>query len=756
MKTNFKNFKWIFCVIFITSCLFPSCQEKNIVETEKEVVKDNDNDDENNGNNENPSNNIDTGQISFTQSGPVGGGYPNVVTWDPNVPGKIYSGSDIGGTGRSTNYGKDFESAARGLGFDDSHQKIAVLNAIDIDGSTVIVGGTGFKGIGGEVISSSNGGDSWKEDSSDISFSAQNSNSPLPKTRPRSTDPTLIQRVSGSMWVAGTYKEGVWISTDNRASWNKLNVFNNDRVYVRAMAMSPNDANTVYVGLWGDNNSINKKGLWEINNLDGTPEASKVSEIPDVVESISVLGNRLYIACGRFGVRRYVPSTNNVTNITGSIGTSVMSTAIHGVKREWNTDRVVVGTAEGDGNIWVSENSGRSWTNTTSSGVSINPWGSSEELIVFQKHKNWALGGSKCDIATIQVSPHNPDAWVVCSTSAIWTTDDAGSTWKPANGFQILTYRDVDISQSGVIAVANVDHDVLISNDQQAAKWTSIGFGGVTVGNGISFSPNGQELAFAVNERDDNNTAGKFGVASSPNTPSSPDVNEINNPASPKRVIGSSWIILADGSERLIIAIDDGGVRSIDRNNGSWSSWTTRSNSFMGSQSNNGIRCSVETDGAAITFIYDRASGVWRTTDYGVTWSRILSSSAGKDEGYLAYDSANDKLYVATSNQVIRITDASGNASTTNLSFPTNNPGALALDSDGRLLVFAKPLNASNSDCALYSNSNPSTNLNTWIDVADETFKRVAPPVTDIAVFSNKVVLTTSGKGLLVSTSYPN
>jgi len=41
-----------------------------------------------------------------------------VVTWDPNVPGKIYYGSDIGGTGRSTNYGKDFESVGRGLGYE--------------------------------------------------------------------------------------------------------------------------------------------------------------------------------------------------------------------------------------------------------------------------------------------------------------------------------------------------------------------------------------------------------------------------------------------------------------------------------------------------------------------------------------------------------------------------------------------------------------------------------------------------------------
>ncbi|XMO85847.1 hypothetical protein AAFN75_13740 [Algibacter sp. AS12] len=751
MKINKINFKKLtLSFLLVSSCMLSACQDKDgFVEEKEEGIPTEEIPEE-----ETLIPDLVIGSLEFEQTGPVGGGYPNVVTWDPNESGKIYFGSDIGGTGRSTNYGKNFESVARGLGYEDSHQKIATLNAINVDGSTIIVGGTGFKGTGGEVISSSNGGDTWSHDSSDISFSAQNSNTPLPTRRPRSTDPSLIQWVSGSTWVAGTYKDGVWISTNNRKSWSRLNVFSDD-VFIRAMAMSPDDSNTIYVGLWGDNSSIENKGLWRISNLDTTPEAIKVSGIPDVVESITVLGNRLYLACGRFGVRRYVPSNNNLSDITNSIGTTVMSTTIHGVERAWNTDRVVVGTANGNGNIWVSEDSGTTWTNTTNSGVSFNPWGSDENLIVFEEHGNWALGGVKCDVAAIQVSPHNPDAWVVCSTSAIWTTDNAGATWQPANGFQILTYRDVEISQNGVIAVANTDHDILLSNDQ-GDKWTAIGFGEVTTGNGLAFSPNGEELAFAVNERDNNTTAGKFGVASSPNTPLLPEVNEINNSASPKRIVGSSWVKLPDGTERLIVAIDDGGVRTVDRVNGNWSSWITRTTSFMGLQSNNGIRCSVVTNGASITFIYDRKSGVWRTTDYGETWTQVLTAPAGSDEGYLAYDSSNDKLYVSTSNEIIRIKDASSEFSTDNLLFPTNKPGALALDSVGRLLVFAKALSSGTLDCALYCNSNPGTDQNAWNDVADETFKRVAPPVTDIDILDNTIVLTTSGKGLLVSKSYPN
>ncbi|WP_147676719.1 hypothetical protein [Algibacter pacificus] len=731
-KMDFK--KLAFSMLLIGSCMLSACQDKAISDQEHDV--------------EIPEEDVVSGSLEFKQMGPVGGGYPNVVTWDPNVPGKIYYGADIGGTGLSIDYGKNFESAARGLGYKDSHQKIAALNAIDVNGNTIIVGGTGFKGQGGGVISSSNGGDSWVEDSSNISFSAQNSDGPLPKRRPRSTDHSLIQWVGGSTWVAGTYKEGVWISNNNRSSWNKLNVFNGP-VYVRSMAMSPIDANSVYVGLWG-NASMTNKGLWCISKLNTSkPEAVKVLEVPDVVESITVLGHRLYLACGKFGLRKFVPSNNSLSNITGSIGTSVMATAIDGVQRTSDTDRIVVGTGHGSGDIWISEDSGMSWTNTTNSGVSKNPWGSNKNLIVFDKHANWALGGTKCDVASIQVSPHNPDAWVVCSTSAIWTTDDAGITWRPANGFQILTYRDVEINQAGIIAVGNVDHDILLSNDG-GIHWVSKGFDKVTTGHGLKFSPNGSELAIAVNERDNNTKKGLLGSISSLGT-NSPVVTEINNTTSPKRIIGLSWVILPDLTERIIAAVDNGGIRTVDRKDGNWTAMTTRTTSFMGPQSNNGLRCSVVTNGTSTTFVYDRMSGVWRTTDYGITWTQVLTTKAGKDQGYLAYDGGKDILYISTPNQVLRVNNASSSNMVNNLSFPVSNPGPLDLDPKGRLIVYAKPLNADYSDCVLYRNNTPEHNDGFWFDIADDTFKRVAPLVTDLSASNNYLVLVSSGKGILVS-----
>ena len=693
--------------------------------------------------------------VRFSQVGPVGGGFPNVVTWDPNVPGKIYYGSDVGGTGRSTNFGRDFEAASRGLGYQTSHEKIAALSAIDINGTTVIAGGTGFRTGGGEVISSVDGGDTWVHDSSDISFSAQNSAAPLPTGRPRSTDPTLIQWIRDSTWVAGTYDEGIWISNDDRKNWSRLDDLDGD-IFVRAMVKSPTEPNTFYVGLWGDDSEIENKGLWRItlaraNQGFELGRTEKVEGIPDVVESIVPLGSRLYIACGRFGVRRYVPRNGNLKDITGPIGTSVMSTAIHGVKRRWNTDRIVLGTADGQGDIWLSEDSGTTWTNTTDNGVNAVPWGGDQELLVFRTHRNWRLGRENCDVAAIQVSPDDPDAWVVCSTSAIWTTDDAGENWQPANGFQILTYRDVDVSPTGTIAVGNVDHDALVSTDG-GSKWTSIGFGRVTVAHAVKFSPDGSELAIANNERDNNTTRARLGVASSVATPSTPNLAELDNSLSPKRTTGLAWLTFPKGTQRLIAAVDDGGIQVFDRPAGSteWSAPRARSTDLMQAQRNGGLRTSIVTDGAKNTFVYDRNSGVWRTTRWGNSWTNILPTVAGEDQGYLAYDKESDKLYIATPTQVLRIDNATLSSETVDLAFPQNNPGAMALDPFGGLIVFAKPTGARNSDTKLYRNNNP-TAAGTWQDIADENFKRVAPVVVDIGVTSHRIVLPTRGKGILIS-----
>lgn len=700
--------------------------------------------------------------VSFSQVGPVGGGFPNVVSWDPNVEGTIYYGSDVGGTGKSINDGRDFVSAARGLGYQTSHDKIAALNAVDINGSTVIVGGTGFRTGGGEVISSVDGGETWTDDSSassqsrDVSFSAQNSAAPLPTGRPRSTDPGLIQWISGSTWVAGTYDNGIWITYDDRKNWSRLDDFVGD-VHVRTMVISPSEDNTFYVGLWGDASSIENKGLWRISLQDVNGELQfmgkdQIQGIPDVVESIVALGPRLYIACGRFGVRRYVPHNGNLSDITGPIGTSVMSTAIHGFADTFNTDRVVVGTADGQGDIWLSDDSGATWTNTTDNGVNAIPWGGTEELLVFRTHSSWQLGRNNCDVATIQVSPHNPENWVVCSTSAIWTTNNSGEDWQPANGFQILTFRDADTSPTGTIAVGNVDHDALVSNDG-GDSWTPIGFGGVTVAHAVEFSPDGTELAIANNERDNNIEGAKLGVASSPDTPSSPNLTELDNPLSPKRTTALAWVTFPGGTQRLITAVDDGGIQTFDRAAGSntWANRQVRTEEFMESQANGGLRTSVVTDGARNTFIYDRRSGVWRTTNWGVDWTNILPTNAGQDQGYLAYDELRDKLYISTPNQVLRIDDATTSTATQNISFPQSNPGAMALDPCGGLIVYANSLGANNPDTKLFRNDNPSDG-GTWIDIADETFKRVTPLVVDMAISADgRIVMPTRGKGILIS-----
>jgi len=767
---NLKKITWTLCVL-ICSCFFSACEVKDFTD-----------DDQVAGGKEkyNSQSLSSKSPISnFLQTGPVGGGFPNIVTWDPNVQGKIYYGSDIGGTGYSTDWGKNFKSTARGLGYEDSHQKIATLNAIDMgSGNTIIVGGTGNKGIGGEVISSTDGGNNWTHDSDNNSFasnsfSSQNSalSDGLPTSRPRSTDYSLIQRIGGQNWIAGTYKDGVYISKDNRVTWSRLDINGNKltgNVYVRAMAMSPYNSNEAFIGLYGDGNT-SWTGLWKISNLTWShPTATQVtnSNMADVVESIVVLGNSLYVACGKYGIRKVEENTNGtftVNNISGNIinNSNVMATTIHGVITNNGSHKLVVGTASpksiqgGSGKIWVSYNGGSTWFDKTDNeNISNIPHDGTDELIVFKKHGNWALGQNGCDIASIQISPHNSNRWVVCATSAIWTTLDNGNTWKPANGFQILTYRDVEINSNGDIAAGNVDHDVVFKKNGNN-NWATIGLsGGGTTGHGIAFSPNGNELAFTSNERDSNQVIANFGIA---NILNNNTITYNTNLPSNKRAVGLAWV-KKNNNNRIIAAVDDGKIKYIDQIGGSWSGWTTTNTTSImtGEQDNKGLRCSVVTDGGANTFVYDRKTGVWRTNDHGSTWDLIYGKPVGKDEGYLAYDNNSPKkLYISAGDDVYRMNNPSGlNPTTDKLDYPLGSPGAMALDDLGNLVVYGKSLNEIDSDCRLYINLDPKSNNKDWDNIASPEFLKIAPPVTDMDIKGNTIVLVTSGKGMLVSTNY--
>jgi len=868
---------------------------------------------------------------SFFNGGPNGGGYPNVATWDPNNPGVVLIGTDIGGISKSTDYGKTFLPSRRGLGWEDSQAKVSCLKAHDLgSGQSIYTAGTGFKGVGGEVMSSTDYAVNWTVDSADISFSGQNSNAPLPTGRPRSTDPNLILRLASGRWVAGTYDADFWRSVDDRANWTNLNLFTGT-VHVRTMCQDPQDANAVYVGLWGDDASIPNKGLHHVTNLNGTASISKISGMPDVVESLVTCGTRIYAACGTFGVRRletsgasgsytydggtgtagpvneshqtlldgfrdltleidierpnwtttgdliaqwdtgstaeqvirlgvesatqlrwrmrdsagslfsklitWTPPANNtqhlfrienrsdgtgelfidsvsastwshnidlaglasqttttgltlgqsgdtvyaasietdvggggggtvITNITGTIGTSTTCVAVDAVEGSGaSTDMVLIGTANAvGGRVYRSSNGGGTWTNTTASGVSNVVWNSTEVPLALADHGNWALNGTACDVSCVAISPHDPDAWIATSTSIVWCTVNAGVTWRPAAGYQISTYRVCEVAPStGHLAAGSVDHDVIITSDD-GGTWDSIGVGGVTVTHALAFSPDGTEIAYADNERDNNTSGAECYVSSNiPGAASGTNTgwNATTPGAAGKRIIGLTWVILANGTtDRLIAAVDNGGIYTIDRATTTWGSWTNRvpSGTAFGSQDNSGLRASVISNGTDMVFAFDREKGIWRSNNYGANWTRV--TNVASTEGYLAYDDANDRLYLTDNSAVRRINSASAATSPTtgtDLGLRANE-GPIAFGADGRLFAYSRPVNAGTPDCRFSYTDNPESATPTWVDITPDVMLRMGPQVHDLSVgqgSAGKIVMCTGGEGLIIG-SYSN
>src|SRR5207237_8713140 len=71
------------------------------------------------------------------------------------------------------------------------------------------------------------------------------------------------------------------------------------------------------------------------------------------------------------------------------------------------------------------------------------------------------------------------------------------------------------------------------------------------------------------------------------------------------------------------------------------------------------------TPGSPSVYLYDRASGVWRSSDDGLTWTRIWSHTSNvENTGYVAADPRTPSvLYVSSADALYRLDGADAGAS---------------------------------------------------------------------------------------------
>ena len=97
-------------------------------------------------------------------------------------------------------------------------------------------------------------------------------------------------------------------------------------------------------------------------------------------------------------------------------------------------------------------------------------------------------------------------------------------------------------------------------------------------------------------------------------------------------------------------------------------------------------------------YVYDRVSGLWRSDDYGFSWTRLYASPERvlNKQGFVAVDPLNENIvYLSTSAGLSVITNAATAAADSAILTPipvSGGPaGPMAVGTDGRIYIATQP-----------------------------------------------------------------
>lgn len=572
---------------------------------------------------------------------------------------------------------------------------------------------------------------------------------------------------------AGSYVTGMMLSPDSDAT--STNVYMSANAY----GASPGVSKISGIGL-GQTQSI--------AFVTGTGTAPQNPQgVVAVLEGATVV---LYVADGEYGVKRHNGTGwSDITppGMPGGItsGTTVFYKSVDAVRLSTGTTRVLVGHDGQDNTIaklaW-SDDGGTTWTILTDSDSIYTTAGSPLSWWLPTAYSYYGLkqstGGFDCAQAFIRRD--DPSYWYTVGRSGPWRRilGQFSSKWHPAvNGLNTVVSYGVatDPTNPYRIAEADVDWTCLTSEDrfydspkvQQPANDDT---------RGIAFDDAG----------------GLWLGLSSRNIASTPVANyntngEVWYNSDPYR--GGSWV---NQGLQAAIGTNDFSVRGLAvtrhtdndlvilafcvsttiGHGGIWrkkgtGAWARVSAAGEGNVSSswNKIRVVWHPAQPGHAYAYDPLAGLYRSTDYGLTWTNIfpiLPGSVYRYAGDVVCDPTRaGRVYLTLPGAVWKIsnahdgtmnaggTNATGTAVATNVNATSTvipSPGAVTVDRNGVVYVAAGP--TSSTSAGLFRSTDDGVS---WTDVSTARWKAQALFVYGMAATSSSrtVYAACDGNGVI-------
>lgn len=719
--------------------------------------------------------------LHFSPGGIYGGGTTSVVAADPFQSGVLLAGQDTSGLWRSTDHGHTWTPVCTATDWHDTLFATPTTRGVAALAFSRTHRGLVYAGLGNAnpdaqpgsgIARSVDGGLTWTLASDVPTFVAGNPppGLGLPSPAPRSVGNLIsIDERRGRLYAA-TFSDGVMRSELDGRSWTTLGL---DGKYLRGLAIDPANPDVLYACTFGHQ-------VWKTTTASGGGTFNVLASSPSTVEELVIVGGVLYAAAGADGVYASPDAgkTWNQLYHDGDPDTRWLSIA---GRTSGGTACIFAGAWQAKADptdpslhqtVVRSTDGGSGWTPITVHSAAIHPdlggpggapWWPSEVPTVWKRVR---LGGSGSEPAHLLLDPSDRNRLYSAGRGGMWRTDNARADvpdWYPAVRDLNPTFSwnvVIDPNAPNRVYVGDTDWTFFYSTDRMASAHQ--------FPVDPTKSPDVVDIALDTSHRPshvyvttDTVTNGELfwtpepGVAAWRPTGLAAAVHA--GCGSYHDGFGVT-VGTVNGERVLLAAVSGAGVwRKAGDDAAPWSQVLAPGRA-LGPQSTKSAPFCWAAHSQSV-YLYDRETGLWRSTDAGLSWQRISDITSplarnpyGTATGYLTVVSiaGHDRLYLSTSSGLFRIDDpASGPAHPSAIGQVTR-PGPVA--SGGGELYVARYAVIGDARPALLRAS--LDNDTSWVDVADGVYRTVGYLPRGIAVGTDGYVYV-SQRGQSVTVGVP-
>ncbi|HVW31415.1 MAG TPA: hypothetical protein VHL53_02645, partial [Acidimicrobiia bacterium] len=737
-----------------------------------------------------------------------GGGYMNFVKFHPTDPQRVLLVTDIGGLELSTDGGTTWTPRSRnvsdmvaGVAWNPARANVAYALA-----------GSGSAGTGGVMVST-DGGVTWTMSSTVPTGFSNNTPAKdgLPNPHPRSTGQLLAVDAPGGFLYAGTYKQGLMrapLDADGKpGAWTTVALapIGSKPYFIRGIALDDADPTVVYVATFPSSAGSGAGKVYRISGAGGaTPVVSEMTGGPRQAEEVRVLGGNLYAVAndkagagvGAFRLAgaaaadpatpwRRIAAGPSVTTVT-YYGLEIVKTGATTTLWVTSDDAYQPTKNSAWAFLWrgVSTDdfaTDGSWTALPGTGTTRNdiagpnnppqPW-----WAITNNAYAWPGVDPAYTASAITVSPADPNTVIMAGQGGPWRSTDNGATWYPVpTGVDILVQSRVttDPGEPATVALGSVDYRGFTSGDGlRTSRYFGLDLkaaglpGGAGEGWSVAFDqgaagPN-RPLYIGTGDRG-TNTLGQVWMDPDPSDTTGwvklmdTDVSGgrrpigltvVRDPAAP--MVPVTIAVLQDGQVLRKIGSDPGTA---------WVPVTNFTSPIVTTTWPQAVEF-VWAPGMDKIYAYDRVTGLWRSDDFGYSWTPLYPSpdKITNKQGFIAGDPTNENIiYLSTTAGLSVIANAGvaglNSAILTPLPLPAQAgpAGPLAVGRDGRIYLATQPDAAGHAGGIWGNRIVPAGGVAlAWHDLSDDLWNNAVQDTREMAVGGDGAVYVGLSGGVFV------